>query len=106
MWRVEAPGASGAGHYGRHAERRARARPRLTSQLARRLPLSRLRVGLDELLLGIVSLVAARAAFGRSADFDFWWHLAVGRFIAAERALSVLDPFSLTAAGRDWTAHE
>ncbi|MSQ36477.1 MAG: hypothetical protein EXR63_04995 [Dehalococcoidia bacterium] len=78
----------------------------LPGHMPRQMALPRIRVGLDEMLLGVVSLVAARAAFARSADFDFWWHLAVGRFIAAERALPVPDPFSLTAAGRDWTAHE
>jgi hypothetical protein len=69
-------------------------------------PAPGVRVGLDQLVVGVLSLVAWRVAFERRADFDFWWHLAVGRYVAAERALPVPDPFSWSAAGRDWTAHE
>jgi hypothetical protein len=37
---------------------------------------------------------------------DTWWHLATGRWIAVHRAVPLTDPFSFTAAGQRWIAHE
>ena len=39
-------------------------------------------------------------------DADFWWHLATGRWMADTGQIPQADPFSYTAAGDPWTAHE
>lgn len=39
-------------------------------------------------------------------DPDFWWHLQTGRWIWQHNAVPHTDPFSFTAAGRPWIAHE
>ena len=39
-------------------------------------------------------------------DGDTSWHLAAGRLILDTRAVPGSDPFSFTAAGQPWTAHE
>ncbi len=35
-------------------------------------------------------------------DWDFWWHLAAGRWIASTRSLPTVDVFSYLAEGRPW----
>jgi hypothetical protein len=45
-------------------------------------------------------------AWSMLADGDTAWHLAAGQWILAHRAIPVTDPFSLTAAGTPWIAHE
>jgi hypothetical protein len=42
----------------------------------------------------------------RPTDIDFWWHLRTGQLIAESGAVPRVDPFSFTAAGRPWVAHE
>lgn len=39
-------------------------------------------------------------------DPDFWWHLRTGQLIAEHAAIPHADPFSFTAAGKEWVAHE
>jgi hypothetical protein len=39
-------------------------------------------------------------------DGDSGWHLALGRWILAHGVVPHTDPFSYTAAGQPWTAHE
>jgi len=39
-------------------------------------------------------------------DNDLFWHLATGRYIWATGAVPHADPFSWTAPGRAWIAHE
>ena len=39
-------------------------------------------------------------------DSDSWWHVSAGDWIIAHRAVPHVDPFSLTYAGKPWTAHE
>ncbi len=39
-------------------------------------------------------------------DSDTWWHVSAGDWIIAHRAVPHTDPFSLTYAGKPWTAHE
>ncbi len=39
-------------------------------------------------------------------DTDTLWHISVGDWILAHRAVPVLDTFSYTAAGKPWMAHE
>ena len=40
------------------------------------------------------------------ADPDSFWHLATGRWIWRNRTIPTTDPFSWTAPGRSWVAHE
>lgn len=46
--------------------------------------------------------VAASFALRRLDDFDTWWHLAAGRWIAAHRAIPATDVLSYTAKGHEW----
>ena len=39
-------------------------------------------------------------------DSDTWWHVTAGDWIIAHHAVPHVDPFSLTYAGKPWTAHE
>lgn len=39
-------------------------------------------------------------------DGDTGWHLATGRWILAHAAVPTTDPFSFSAPGRPWVAHE
>jgi hypothetical protein len=39
-------------------------------------------------------------------DPDTWWHIATGRWILAHGKIPTSDPFSWTAHGRAWVAHE
>ncbi len=43
---------------------------------------------------------------GQITDPDFWWHLRAGQLIFETRAVPHVDPFSFTAHGREWVAHE
>src|SRR5581483_4305195 len=54
----------------------------------------------------LLVLVLAQSLRGRLSDPDLWWHLKTGALIAATRHVPTTDPFSYTAAGRPWTAHE
>lgn len=44
--------------------------------------------------------------FFQGTDVDLWWHLATGRYIVDRGAIPYADPFSYTAAGQPWVAHE
>jgi len=37
---------------------------------------------------------------------DMWWHLSTGRYILQNHSIPHTDPFSATAAGKPWIAHE
>ncbi|MBN2055476.1 tetratricopeptide repeat protein [bacterium] len=39
-------------------------------------------------------------------DFDFWFHLATGRYVIDNHVIPSSDPFSHTATGRSWITHE
>ena len=43
---------------------------------------------------------------GKIQDPDIWWHLKTGELIVANRSVPTTDPFSFTAHGQPWTAHE
>jgi hypothetical protein len=43
---------------------------------------------------------------GAIASADTWWHLATGRWILEHHLIPRTDPFSFSAAGRPWVAHE
>lgn len=42
----------------------------------------------------------------RLLDSDTLWHIATGQWILAHKSIPFTDPFSWTAAGSSWTAHE
>lgn len=59
------------------------------------------------------ALLAALAAFAFTIivptalrDGDTGWHLATGAWIVAHACVPTTDPFSFTATGRPWVAHE
>lgn len=58
------------------------------------------------LLLVVVFLAIFSFDLARPTDIDFWWHLGTGEIIAHTGAVPGTDPFSYTAAGRPWIAHE
>lgn len=60
---------------------------------------------MDLLAVGGLALLAALAARMPILTPDVWWHLATGRWIAAQ-GIPHVDPFSYTLAGVEWTAHE
>lgn len=39
-------------------------------------------------------------------DPDFWWHLRTGQLIDQTHSIPTADPFSFTANGKQWVAHE
>lgn len=67
---------------------------------------SRTVFGVQALAASFLALAGFVSVLGSPADYDLWWHLAAGRYISAERVLPVPDPFSFTAGGRTWVAHE
>ena len=54
----------------------------------------------------IIYLLLAAFSFLQFTDPDFWWHLRTGQLIVETGSIPKTDPFSLTAAGSDWIAHE
>lgn len=50
--------------------------------------------------------VASQSLTRRLADPDLWWHLRTGRLVAEQGSIPRVDPFSFTAAGSPWVAHE
>jgi hypothetical protein len=63
--------------------------------------------------MGPASLVSFAVCIGAMVgamrprpDTDTWWHLATGRWILDNRAIPTTDPFSWTAQGKEWVAHE
>lgn len=57
-------------------------------------------------LLAPLLLFAAVISFSRITSHDVWWHIKTGEWILQHRAIPFSDPFSFTAAGGSWTAHE
>ena len=58
------------------------------------------------LLVWIIVLVIFAIDFVRPTDIDLWWHLKTGELIAQTGTVPLVDPFSYTALGRPWVAHE
>ena len=54
----------------------------------------------------IAMLALALFSPGVLGDGDTFWHLATGEWIIGHGGVPRADPFSLTHAGADWTAHE
>lgn len=67
---------------------------------------ARVLLGPRALLTTLVSLFGVLLSFTVQPDFDYWWHLASGRYLVANHALPVPDPFSFTEQGRVWVSHE
>jgi hypothetical protein len=59
-------------------------------------------------LLAVILLAFAYIAFAPLLfnDGDTYWHLGAGQWISAHFEVPVTDPFSFSAHGRAWTAHE
>lgn len=51
-------------------------------------------------------LVIGQSLRGKISDPDLWWHLKTGAIIVATRQVPRTDPYSYSAAGQPWTAHE
>lgn len=64
------------------------------------------RLGLDRLIAAAVMLAAFAIGSFPGPDSDYWWHLAVGRYMAQARSWPSPDPFSFSASGQTWTVHE
>ena len=63
-------------------------------------------MGAAHLLLYVLTLLLVLAlAVSSVTFFDFWWYLASGERILAQRAVPSTDPFSYTAEGRPWINH-
>jgi hypothetical protein len=58
------------------------------------------------LLVVVVFVAIFTYDLARPTDIDFWWHLRTGQLIAESGAVPRVDPFSFTAAGHPWVAHE
>jgi hypothetical protein len=80
----------------------------LTIQRARHLGFSLSLPTLDVPTLGAALLYLLFFSFGllQFTDPDYWWHLSTGRLIADTVSVPRHDPFSFTAAGSPWIAHE
>jgi hypothetical protein len=80
----------------------------VTIQRARRLGLGLSLPVLDVRALGVlvVYMIFAAVSFLGFTDPDFWWHLRTGQLIADTGSIPKADPFSFTAAGSRWIAHE
>jgi hypothetical protein len=63
-----------------------------------------LRAGAGIGLLAV--LVVGSSLQRRINDPDVWWHLKTGAIIAATGQVPRTDPFSYSAGGKPWTAHE
>ncbi len=58
------------------------------------------------LMAAVVGAVSFSLAAGPEASYDIWWHLATGRWICDHGRVPHSDPFSWTAQGHRWIAHE
>lgn len=56
--------------------------------------------------LFLISVAAFVGPMRPRYDTDVWWHLAAGKLILRTQRIPTSDPFSWTAAGRPWVAHE
>lgn len=58
-------------------------------------------------LLGAVLLAGIALGLPRyPQDPDTWWHITVGKHILTTHSWPTTDPYSFTAYGNDWIAHE
>jgi hypothetical protein len=59
-------------------------------------------------MLAVILLAFAYVAFAPLLfnDGDTYWHLGAGQWISTHFEVPITDPFSFSARGRAWTAHE
>jgi hypothetical protein len=59
-------------------------------------------------LIAVALVAFAFVAFNQTLfnDGDTYWHIGAGRWISEHYVVPTVDPFSFTARGRAWTAHE
>jgi hypothetical protein len=60
-------------------------------------------VVLGAAMAGLITFLFTSSVFN---DGDTYWHLATGRWIVEHGRIPLTDPFSFTAPGREWQAHE
>ncbi len=53
----------------------------------------------------LVAMILNGWSFGL-IDYDYYWHVATGRWVWENGRLPQTDPFSWTFQGQDWIAHE
>jgi tetratricopeptide (TPR) repeat protein len=53
-----------------------------------------------------VFVFVAAMSYCHTGDLDLFFHLKTGEWVSQHKAIPHLDPFSLTAAGQPWVAHE
>ena len=53
-----------------------------------------------------LAMLAVLTVQDRFHDPDLWWHLKAGELIVTTGSVPTTDPFSFTAQGSAWTAHE
>ena len=60
------------------------------------------------MLIAVALFAFAFVAFNQALfnDGDTYWHIGAGRWISEHYLVPTADPFSFTARGRAWTAHE
>lgn len=63
-------------------------------------------LGTRTLLLGSIAIVLFAAFVTPVNDPDFWWHLAVGRWMIDHHSLPAHDLFTYTVPAHVWTDHE
>ena len=69
-------------------------------------PRTRVLLGASTMAAATLAIIAFVVSFLLPLDFDYWWHLADGRFMLARHALPAADPYSFTAAGQPLVVHE
>lgn len=80
--------------------------PRLSGAVRARLAAALREFDTARLLLLLACIVLFTLSLYSSTDPDYWWHLRTGRLIIQERSVPTVDPFSYTAEGKRWVAHE
>jgi hypothetical protein len=58
--------------------------------------------GIGNVACAAVALSAFALSYRRISDFDTWWHLAAGRWIATHRAIPATDTLSHTVRDHPW----
>ncbi len=54
----------------------------------------------------LLVVVVGQSLQGKVSDPDLWWHLRTGELILTTGEVPHTDPYSYSAAGRPWVAHE
>jgi hypothetical protein len=57
-------------------------------------------------LIVLLLILALASALTPIRNYDYWWHLATGRWILEQHSVPRSDPFSFTSGGAPWVDHE